>query len=59
METMLAHLYDPPPRLRTLAPELPQALDDVLACALAKDPGDRHPSAGAFARAAADAGLSD
>ena len=39
-----AHLDDPPPALS-------KAWDDVIAKALAKDPADRYPTAGAFAAA--------
>jgi DNA-binding NarL/FixJ family response regulator/tRNA A-37 threonylcarbamoyl transferase component Bud32 len=52
IDTLAAHLHEPPPRLRELAPEFPAALEDVLLLALAKAPDDRPPSAGAFARAA-------
>jgi serine/threonine protein kinase len=52
VDTLAAHLHEPPPRLRELAPEFPAALEDVLLLALAKAPDDRPPSAGAFARAA-------
>jgi serine/threonine-protein kinase len=55
LETVWAHVHDPPPPLQAVRPELPAALGSALAVALAKDPGDRHPSAGAFARAARDA----
>ncbi|HEU0303216.1 MAG TPA: protein kinase [Gaiellaceae bacterium] len=51
--TLWAHLHDDPPAASALVPELPAALADVLARALAKDPRDRYPSAGAFAEAAA------
>jgi serine/threonine protein kinase len=40
------------PRLRDLRPELPEALDDVLARALERDPARRWASAGALVRAA-------
>ena len=49
---MYAHLQEDPPRLRVLAPQLPRALDLVVARAMAKDPADRFPSAGDLARAA-------
>ena len=43
-----AHLVDPPPPLSTVRPDLPRALDDVVATALAKHPDDRYPTAGAL-----------
>ena len=48
---MYAHLQEEPPRVRLLRPELPGELDAVVGRALAKDPQDRYPSAGDFARA--------
>jgi hypothetical protein len=50
-----AHLADPPPLPSERRPELPAALDAVVARALAKDPGQRQPSAGDLGRAALDA----
>ena len=50
--TLYAHLHDPPPDARELAPEVPGPLADVVRRALAKDPGDRFPSAGDLGRAA-------
>ncbi|HEX8854694.1 MAG TPA: serine/threonine-protein kinase [Thermoleophilaceae bacterium] len=47
-----AHMNERPPRLRDRRPELPAALEPVLARALAKDSRDRHHSAGELARAA-------
>lgn len=41
-----AQLEQQPERPSSIAPELPAALDDVLGRALAKDPAQRHPSAG-------------
>jgi serine/threonine-protein kinase len=49
--TMYAHTSEPPPALTSVAPGAPPALDGVIARALAKEPGDRFPSAGDFARA--------
>src|SRR4051812_18679237 len=49
--TMYAHTSEPPPALTSLAPGAPPALDAVIARALAKEPDDRFPSAGDFARA--------
>ncbi|WP_354643981.1 serine/threonine-protein kinase [Kitasatospora camelliae] len=39
-----AHLNDPPPRLTARRPELPEALDEVIATAMAKTPDDRYDS---------------
>ena len=46
-----AHLNDPPPRATDLRLELPQALDGVIATALAKEPEDRYASCGELAAA--------
>jgi serine/threonine-protein kinase len=46
--TMYAHIAEPPPGVRERRPELPRALDVVLAAGMAKDPDDRQPSAGAL-----------
>ncbi|MCB9438693.1 MAG: protein kinase [Mycolicibacterium sp.] len=55
---MGAHLSAPIPRPGSYSPDL-AVLDGVIAAGLAKTPADRYPSAGALARAAADAlGLS-
>ena len=48
---ILAHGTEPPPRPTSVVPELPAALDDVVARAMAKSPGDRYPSAGDLGRA--------
>ena len=50
--TMLAHMDEPPPIVSEVAPEAPQALDDVVRTAMAKDPDERYPTAGALGRAA-------
>ncbi len=43
---LLAHLYAPPPSLTELRPDLPRAVDVVIARALAKAPNTRQASAG-------------
>lgn len=48
---MMAHLQSPPPRVSSLLPAL-GAFDDVIACAMAKDPAARFSSAGEMAAAA-------
>jgi hypothetical protein len=52
VETLWAHLYEPPPRLHDAAPDLPAALGDVLARALAKEPAERQQTADELAREA-------
>ena len=44
--TMYAHIADPPPSVHARRPELPRALDTVLATGMSKDPSDRQSSAG-------------
>ena len=46
--TMAMHVTKTPPSSRTSRPELPVALDRVLAKALAKSPEERYPSVGEF-----------
>ncbi|SMC54130.1 serine/threonine-protein kinase [Lentzea albidocapillata] len=50
-----AHLNEAPPKASPLNPEVPAALDVVIAKGMAKNPADRYATAGAFARAAAEA----
>jgi serine/threonine protein kinase len=50
-----AQVSAPAPSLRALRPDLPAAVDEVIARALAKSPADRYPSCTAFARALAAA----
>ena len=49
LTVMYAQLYAPPPAATGRRPDLPAAVDQVLATALAKDPADRYPSCGQFA----------
>ncbi len=46
--TMYAHIVEPPPSVSERRPELPRALDAVLAAGMAKDPEERPASAGAL-----------
>ncbi|MFF0545224.1 protein kinase [Nocardia thailandica] len=46
-----AHLLSPPPSLHLRRPDLPQALDAVLARALAKNPAERYENCAQFAEA--------
>jgi len=55
MAVLLAHLSEPPPPLAALRPGLPAAAGQVLARAMAKDPGERYPSCGEFTGALRDA----
>ncbi len=48
---LYAHLSARPPRVTSVRPDLPGAVDQVLARALAKAPEDRYGSCGAFAGA--------
>jgi serine/threonine protein kinase len=52
LDTMWAHVHEPPPSLLDVRPNLPRALAAVLERALAKRPDDRPSSAGALAREA-------
>ncbi|MCU1643636.1 MAG: Non-specific serine/threonine protein kinase [Nocardia sp.] len=52
---MQGHLNQPPPPVSLLRPGLPQALDAVMARAMAKEPADRFDSCTAFAVAAQQA----
>jgi DNA-binding beta-propeller fold protein YncE len=55
LATAWAHLEEEPPRASELASELPEALDDVIAKALAKEPAARYTTASALIAAAGDA----
>lgn len=55
-----AHMQEPPPPVTALRPELPSALDAVLARALAKDPAERYATTGELIDAAsAELGLTE
>jgi len=49
---LFAHLTEPPPRLAERRPDLPAALGDVIARGMAKEPSERHQSAGELMREA-------
>jgi pSer/pThr/pTyr-binding forkhead associated (FHA) protein/tRNA A-37 threonylcarbamoyl transferase component Bud32 len=49
---MLAHVNEPPPSPLERRPDLPPEFDDVVRRAMAKDPGERYPSAGDLGQAA-------
>jgi WD40 repeat protein len=55
LAVLLAHLSEPPPPLSALRPDLPAAVDAVLARALAKEPEQRYASCREFADALRDA----
>jgi len=48
-EVLSQHLWGTPLSVQAYRPELPQAIDDVLQCALAKQPEQRFPTIWAFA----------
>jgi serine/threonine-protein kinase len=52
---MHAHLDSPAPRSGAVRPDVPAALDRVIAIGMAKDPAARYPSTGELARAATQA----
>jgi eukaryotic-like serine/threonine-protein kinase len=50
---IMRRFSQPPPRVRHVRPEVPAVVDEAIARALAVDPAERFPSAGAFADALA------
>jgi len=48
---MLGHLQEPAPDPRTLVPELPENVATAILRAMAKEPDERYPTAGALAKA--------
>lgn len=52
LAVVFAHLNEPPPRISDHVPDLPRALDDLFARALAKSPEDRYATCGELLRAA-------
>jgi YVTN family beta-propeller protein len=55
LAVLWAHVHDPPPRIGEYRPDLPPGLDKAVDRALAKAPGDRHPSCAALVAAAQSA----
>jgi hypothetical protein len=53
--TLHAHVVEPPPRVSERRADLPAALDEVIARAMAKDPRERFRSPGRLMRAVAEA----
>lgn len=51
MARLFSHVHAPVPAVTTIRPELPAAVDGVLARAMAKNPAERYESCAAFARA--------
>ncbi len=50
-KTMMMHLLEPVPHIKEKKSELPIGIDDVIAKAMAKEPGDRFATAGELAAA--------
>ncbi|MFC9993683.1 serine/threonine-protein kinase [Nocardia sp. NPDC127526] len=48
---MTGHLFEPPPRITAVRPDLPQALDEVIAVAMAKNPAERFDTCYEFTQA--------
>jgi serine/threonine-protein kinase len=52
VEVLYAHIQDPPPTITSMRGDVPPALDDVIAKAMAKKPGDRFDTCSEFTDAA-------
>jgi non-specific serine/threonine protein kinase len=52
LATLWAHVYTSPPSVSEIAPDVPARFDAVVQRAMAKDPEERHESAGELGRAA-------
>src|SRR3954468_826069 len=52
VEVLYAHIQDPPPKITAVRGDVPAALDDVLAKAMAKKPGARYSTCSEFVDAA-------
>src|SRR4029077_6218844 len=50
-QALFAHVYEPPPTVSAIRPDLPPEVDEILARALAKEPPARSASAGEMAAA--------
>ena len=48
LATILKHLHEPVPSARKVKPDVPEAIDRIIAKAMAKDPEDRYQTASAF-----------
>jgi streptogramin lyase/predicted Ser/Thr protein kinase len=60
LATLWAHVHDPPPKPTESDPDLPEAVDAVIARALAKEPDERYATCHELAEAAREAlGVSD
>ena len=51
LETLMAHLQEPPPDICSVKTGLPEALNPIFHAALAKERGERYPSASALVEA--------
>jgi serine/threonine protein kinase len=56
-EAIQYHVNTPPPLPRSMRPDLPEAVEQVVLCAIEKDPAKRFPSSGALARALSELNL--